>query len=300
MTKIIIILSLLFSPLFSFAQQTPLFEIPFYFEDALGNKDTLVVGYDEDASSSQLNPQFGEVEVIGPYDEIFEVRARKVPAVDPFETNKSIASHAYYPNSNCGVSTGTYLTIRLKYPPLKVSWDKDLMQSNDCRRGVFLAPSEHWALVEDWTTLDHPWMMYCLFDEEEVIIDFSGQNTTMYGVYSILDTVENVGIDTIQWMSLVFIPTTCPDLVDNVNNLAFGLKDIVVFRNPANERINLQIEGDVFATKIYNSKGVLVYSENLRGQKEINIASLPVGVYLGIVDLENGEKRGFRFVKVEG
>lgn len=292
----IILFSLISIITTSLAQQTPLFEIPLYFEDAVGNKDTIIVGYDEDASSYEINPQFGENQIWGPYDEEFEVRARKIPFVVDLETKKCISSVGFGPSGGCGVSNGTTIMVRLKNPPLKVSWNKDLMQTDDCRRGSFLAPSEHWAVVPDLNLLE-PWMIHCLFEKEEVFIDFTGQNTLMYSAGNILDTVENVGLDTIQWMGLVFTSETCPDLIDNVENLIIETNSISVFPNPVNQRITIDTEEEVVETRIYNSQGSLVLSKNLGGQKEFDVQLLSSGIYLGWVELKSGRHRTFRFIK---
>ncbi|GAB4497385.1 MAG: hypothetical protein OHK0019_30910 [Saprospiraceae bacterium] len=51
-----------------------MFEMLIYFEDAIGNKDTVIVGYDPDANTYDVNPQFGEVWLDTPFDSVFEVR----------------------------------------------------------------------------------------------------------------------------------------------------------------------------------------------------------------------------------
>jgi hypothetical protein len=48
--------------------------MPIWFEGAIGNRDTIWVGSDVAASSQQIKPQFGEVELTAPFDSVFEVR----------------------------------------------------------------------------------------------------------------------------------------------------------------------------------------------------------------------------------
>ena len=56
--------------------QTPAFIMPFWFEDAVGNKDTIWVGADNNATSgNNFDMQFGEVPIYSPFDSVFEVRA---------------------------------------------------------------------------------------------------------------------------------------------------------------------------------------------------------------------------------
>jgi hypothetical protein len=57
----------------STAQKTPFFLTTFYFEDAIGNIDSIEVGYDLTAKQTG-NPDFGEVTDLSPFDSIFDVR----------------------------------------------------------------------------------------------------------------------------------------------------------------------------------------------------------------------------------
>lgn len=72
MQKKLLLLIIFLLPTFSlFAQQ---FSFPLYFEDALGNKDTLVFGYDNTASDS-IDASLGEIDIKNtPYDSSFEAR----------------------------------------------------------------------------------------------------------------------------------------------------------------------------------------------------------------------------------
>jgi len=56
-----------------YAQNTPYFDMVLYFEDAVGNRDSVSFGYDQDASSN-LDIEWGEEEITAPFDAIFEVR----------------------------------------------------------------------------------------------------------------------------------------------------------------------------------------------------------------------------------
>ncbi|MCF8417129.1 MAG: hypothetical protein K9G40_12865, partial [Crocinitomicaceae bacterium] len=70
--KKLLIFAISFSNLL-FAQEEFSFEL--YFEDALGNKDTLILGYDSNATNG-IDPLFGELNMTGqPWDNTFEVRA---------------------------------------------------------------------------------------------------------------------------------------------------------------------------------------------------------------------------------
>jgi hypothetical protein len=64
---------LLFNP-FSKTQAQPEFSFQLFFEDAIGNKDTVTLGYDYNATSG-IDAAFGEVDILGvTWNNDFEVR----------------------------------------------------------------------------------------------------------------------------------------------------------------------------------------------------------------------------------
>ena len=76
-----IIFIFLIANVYLFAQ-IPEFEMPIYFEDEYGNKDTVVIGVDQNGSSFDLLPLFNEVADNSPFDNEFEVRLQKTWSSD--------------------------------------------------------------------------------------------------------------------------------------------------------------------------------------------------------------------------
>ncbi|MCB0375492.1 MAG: hypothetical protein KDD04_06205, partial [Sinomicrobium sp.] len=75
MVRIFIIIGLLLgSWQAAHSQQTAQFETTLYFEDAVGNRDSVIVGYDT-LATHDIDPEFGEQELVSPFDSVFEVRA---------------------------------------------------------------------------------------------------------------------------------------------------------------------------------------------------------------------------------
>src|SRR5690554_2703518 len=62
--KNLLLLLFLLSIGWGFGQQTPEFSFDLYFEDAAGNKDTITLGYDSNATDT-INVQFNEVNILG-------------------------------------------------------------------------------------------------------------------------------------------------------------------------------------------------------------------------------------------
>ncbi len=109
------------------------FQFQMYFEDAIGNKDTLTVGYDINGTEL-IDPSFGETNIIGiPLDSTFDVRIS-----DAFFNNGNATFHTkkqILPDSCSGwwfpvVS----IDIKSKNWPVTATWDDSLFNI-ECRVG---------------------------------------------------------------------------------------------------------------------------------------------------------------------
>lgn len=126
---------LLFASLIIHAQQ---FEMPIYFEDAIGNVDSVIIGYDSDATNG-IDEQFGEVNTLGvPFEKEFEVRAgfydwykiyfESNDDIRTLESKKFIVGKVcedpgYHPEAN-----SIMVSIKCNHWPITVSWDRSLFQ----------------------------------------------------------------------------------------------------------------------------------------------------------------------------
>lgn len=132
---------LFFTPLALTAQED--FSFPLYFEDAVGNRDTLTVGYDINATSG-IDNLFGEVNTISiPWSENFEVRVTdKMPGVlygspenETFRTKKQIIK------KYCGEAWSNwdniYIDIKNLQFPITISYINGIFQ-NQCVIGTIL------------------------------------------------------------------------------------------------------------------------------------------------------------------
>ncbi|MBU1008977.1 MAG: T9SS type A sorting domain-containing protein [Bacteroidetes bacterium] len=108
------------------------FSFSMYFEDAAGNKDTLVLGYDVNGTDG-IDPDFGEIDLSGtPLNPLFDVRISDgfwndgVPKV---QTKKQIIAN----NSCTGFSLIT-IDIVTNAWPVTAHWDAVLFEDT-CRNG---------------------------------------------------------------------------------------------------------------------------------------------------------------------
>ncbi len=140
MNKLFIVF-IFFAPIYVFSQEQ--FSFPLYFEDAVGNKDTLMIGYDATGSHG-VDASFGEINKINdPWDNDFEVRITdeyrnrnmlSMPHTGLFHLKKEIIEDGC--NSN---NWGTQVAIDIKASqfPIHVYWDSTLFNAS-CLNGSVL------------------------------------------------------------------------------------------------------------------------------------------------------------------
>ena len=112
------------------------FEIPIYFEDSAGYKDTIVLGYDPLASYA-IDTSFGEINIIdSSYNDDFEVRAAiyeydgnnygYLPRI--IESKKMIVGNVCSNPSYTGEDNSIMVVIKSHNWPITMTWDKTLFQ----------------------------------------------------------------------------------------------------------------------------------------------------------------------------
>lgn len=115
------------------------FEIPVYFEDSAGYKDTIVLGYDP-LASYDIDTSFGEINIIdSSYNDNFEVRAA-IYAYDGnnygylpriIESKKMIVGNVCSNPSSTGEGNAIMVVIKSQNWPISMQWDSALFQV-DC------------------------------------------------------------------------------------------------------------------------------------------------------------------------
>ena len=114
-------------------------ELPIYFEEALGNSDTIILGYDISASKG-MDSALGEINILGtPYSKSFEVRAsmydyQKIRNEDPriSESKKMIIESTCFEPPLYDEENSIMVLIKSDNWPIKITWDNTLFQDS-CR-----------------------------------------------------------------------------------------------------------------------------------------------------------------------
>ena len=100
------------------------FSFKMYFEDAIGNKDTLELGYDVNATDT-IDAILGEINIIGiPLDSVFDIRISDAywnNNVGTFQTKKQIVQ-----SNNCRALSFITIDLKCNNWPVTATWDNSV------------------------------------------------------------------------------------------------------------------------------------------------------------------------------
>jgi hypothetical protein len=265
--------------LVSFSCYAQEFSFPLYFEDALGERDTLILGYDPTATHG-IDPIFDEVDYGTPISDKFQIFV--VPYREfwhyiygpnyPFYTKKEIVGINQGP-----IGLGE---IRIIYPiaslPKKISWDKSLF--NDSKHDYSLITNQR--TIEVNCIMDDPLPIeYYLKEYDAITIENSfEQYNTQYDysghlfreVYIAFGNIHNVstGIDAISVVDFTIYPNPVKDMLQiNTGNRELEFVNVV------------DLTGRIYIKARKNT---------------IDVSSLPEGVYLVKLQLKNNSQSVYR------
>ncbi len=288
--------------------QPPEFIMPLWFEDAVGNKDTIWVGADDDANTDQvLDLEFGEELITAPFDSVLEVRAVNAYGATPwaggYNFSKTIISGSSVPN-HCFSQQGIGIFIHAKHWPIKIYWDTLLFDNNPypCNANTILSPSRiPWSVPEPWIEVEY---IECMVNIDHLYLDYDYPNifpsSRLWTTYEI----EGTGVDTI-WGYFLYsfygLPNSnSPCLTILPTEEILSPPKIQLFPNPARSWLQIEIdEGqmeDFISYEIYGIDGVQIQSNDY--QSKIDIESLDSGVYVLLIKDVGGQMIVNSFVKM--
>ena len=126
---------------------TPEFEFTLYFEDAAGNRDSVILGYGPGASS-QVDADYGEINIIDQeWDSLFDVRITdeyfakyyaQTTGDETFHLKRQIVDIE-------GYHSPSLIDIKTSFLPLALSWDSTLFLNNSKIEGSFFSMYINWG-----------------------------------------------------------------------------------------------------------------------------------------------------------
>ncbi len=261
-------------------QKIAQWETKFYFEDAAGNRDTITVGYDDEANY-KYNPDFGEVDIKDAlWDSVFEVRAGHQEAgvlLDEILSKKIIGNIEKL--TPCGLPERIRMFVRIKHLPLTITWDSTDF-NNECHGGGFFAPHYYHEIIYNQWFIGNSGEVapyYCLSQQSACVLDSVG---TEYHLNAQL-TIKNADntLDTLYPLNLYTFPigheaSPCRDYVA-VEEISPDHTDIKVYPNPGQTTVYIGYT-DRLRWELTDTQGKKLA---IGSDPWLEIGELPQGVY---------------------
>lgn len=296
------------------------FLFPIFFEDSLGNKDTVYIGGAEvENEFVSTESRFGEVNLIEePFDSVFEVRGGYFEEMSGAgEVNYLGKKIILKYTSDTGDFTdcdelrisNVSFAVWSQHPPLKVSWDPALFRWDgalECMNGSIInntfAPLILWW--DDFLDLleeDH--YDYACLGEESGGFSFLPFNyQTGYPTDNVfwdihLAKVEGSEMDkdTTYVYNLWWAGdrnSLCEEVVD-VPELSLSLNDeVVIYPNPVDDVLHFSFKEPTAVVtdyEVYRVDGSLVLSGSNISNQSIDVSTLAAGTYLVRLIMGRGE-----------
>jgi len=247
------------------------FEFDLYFEDSKGFRDTVSIGFAEDASL-QIDSIYGEVNIVGiPLNANIDVRLtnweeeqfKEEPV--PIQTKKQV-----YDVSK------EILTFEISTPnfPVRCYWNEAIFKEDDNERMIWMTSINPGGWFDTGSPSD---LILLHFGEEMSPRTFSAQ--TVWGLNENYGYLNEQG-DTISlfWLGMGKIGTP-------IREIAGKNIEIDIFPNPTYDEITVQTKAKIESIAIFNTAGNLISQST---QNTLSILNQPAGVYLMKIQLEDG------------
>lgn len=254
-----------------------------YFEDALGNQDTITLGYDVNGTDS-IDSFFGEINISDvQLDSSFDVRISNfLWSEGDFQTKKQII------NNNCPWFNHISIEFSCNNWPVTASWDVSLF-TDSCRNGSVLT-SVH---PGGWWDTNGPSDLYIQELSLTNQVTFSS-NTSSDGLDEYYNYVTDQ-LDTVSVFWFVFADSTL--LSTSINEIPNSV-GISVFPNPASDLIQIKLFNENERIKdvhLFDFSGkelkAVLFDDNL------NISHLNNGIYIIQVQTSSGFLYNTIFIK---
>lgn len=294
----------------SMAQPTAQFETTFYFEDAIGNQDSVIVGYDT-LATYDIDPEFGEQEILSPFDSVFEVRAGTDYFLFRTKLSKKIINRGSpatgpFAPEDCNSGLPVFIYIWAKHQPVKVKWNRAVFSGRRCYRASALL--NHWLdeLAGPIPPDEIPPEYACLAAEDSIFFNMSEEyllsNPSFSALISLEKEVEGLGFQTIY--GLRFFPASTPYdyspcywVTSTLE--APGPEHVSIFPNPAGATVFFRLPEGVEAVgwRLFGMTGALLRAKREAVAGEADLSGLPAGMYQLLVRGSDGKAYQGRVVK---
>lgn len=311
------ILFLLSVPCILFSQQKePFFLTTFYFSDAVGNMDSMEIGFDLEGNNG-MNIDFGEVIDNSPFDSVFDIRALnffdyKINPKIPLELKKKriVGGAEKYVNAPCLAGDNLIFFIHSIHQPITIRWKIQDFEKLNCPGRIWnlFSPDAlyHLLFPNEWIA-DSTVRYGCMSDSSYTFFLGEKYKSKWERSYILKNEIQGNGIDSVY--GVCFIPSSnnyfCdPNYVVGTENKGRNLK-LDVYPNPSAENIFIDVmeSKNINQVQVLNQYGELIHKLDMDQQVEhdlleLNTSNYPQGMYYVII-VDHWGRRGIRkFIKV--
>jgi hypothetical protein len=262
------------------------------FEDAIGNKDSVIVGYDS-LAAPYIDSIFGEIDLTEvPFDSVFEVRGADKGGQ---EFLSKIIVHGYREWMCIGNVQHQSINIYAKHFPVKITWDSTYFE-HECY---------DWThFTRNWYYLFHPSIysgnIIRLYEQSEFLVTEAYLAQTETYRTSYLHSIEGGGEDTVFVMFIGLAGSEPTDAVEE----PFGVP-VKVSPNPATDEVRLELPegfGEILYSQVYTIAGQVRWIDVRQNDGSlnwiINLSDWPDGIYTIKIVNTKGKMAIARFVKI--
>jgi len=272
---------------------SPYFEMEFYFEDGIGNRDTVVLGADTLGSSYIFQPDvFNEQLITEPFDSVFDVRVAKLSFNGAF--SKRGISYMISNEPNC-LTFSDFATIHINavHFPITVSYNYEAINETWCN-------PIHATIRYDYANqYVPPPLLHCVTHQNSIVLDSALLNDDL-GLRA-WGEIENEGFKSIQGIDFFSYWDrdwagwpSCDTTVVAVNNFVPEVNFQLWYDGI--ENVHLKTALDIEQIQIYNLQGQLVLQNEVESN-QINIHQLNKGLYVIVLVDGNDLKYSRKFTK---
>lgn len=287
------------------------FELPIYFEDARGNKDTIIIGYGPDIDNDSVYTDQGETML--PWDIEYEKDLEVWFSSNYWGTTiiSDLTKVRYRQfsedcsDSSLDVMDGVF-QIFCRYPPLRISWDQDLIcegSASECTHGSILVDNWPFYFVHDPSDYSMYDLARAMCYDSEMILELGGKarpdGIPYLGYHELeredgrIDTIYGVEVIISNYRNRILLSSSPLETQQNTVSIYPQPNDGTFF-------IERDISDQVIELLLLDSNGKVIDQEIMQNGerlKSLNISRHPSGVYLLLSKDADGFFQTYKVIK---
>ncbi len=300
---------------------TPMFETVIRFKDGMGNRDSVVIGYDKSVISNDT-AQFHQILLNTPFDSVFEVRVVQRVMYTPWgnddaDTYKRLitGTETAVNDPSCTLGGSSIFLIRAIHQPVTIYWDRDVFDPAHCRENAFFTPDLLAQIGDPFSAwLGTSGIIYSCASKSDSMVYHLNKYVTYYDSsaffpYISIREIENFGLDTIVGILLQFpfgnYYSPCRLVSDEEAPVPMmGNAQFILSPNPTSGAFDVRNDrhAEVQHIRLFDSIGHLVWEQSCKAVQGEFIHcyadGLPPGMYHVIATWADGAEVVRKLVKM--